>query len=62
MRSLAFANGLHAMILILMGAVTLFLVVGKLGGPVAASERVAQLRPDLLVRGSVGDAPATSAT
>ncbi len=57
MRSLAFANGLHAMILILMGAVTLFLVVGKLGGPVAASERVAQLRPDLLVRGSVGDAP-----
>ncbi|MGO8747449.1 MAG: sodium:solute symporter family protein [Thermoguttaceae bacterium] len=57
MRSLAFANGLHATILILLGAAALFLMIGKLGGPVAASERVAELRPDLLVRGAVGNVP-----
>jgi SSS family solute:Na+ symporter len=32
-------------------------MIGKLGGPVAASERVAELRPDLLVRGAVRDVP-----
>jgi SSS family solute:Na+ symporter len=58
MRSLAFANGLHAMVLVILGLTTLFLVVGKLGGPVAASERVAQMRPDLLVRGATAHAPA----
>jgi SSS family solute:Na+ symporter len=58
MRSLAFANGLHASILIVLGAITLFLVVGKLGGPVAASQSVARLRPDLLVRGAVAGHPA----
>lgn len=57
MRSLAFANGLHASVLIILGGATLFLVIGKLGGPVAASESVAQQRPDLLVRGAVGDHP-----
>jgi SSS family solute:Na+ symporter len=58
MRSLAFANGLHATVLVILGMTTLFLVVGKLGGPVAASERVAQMRPDLLVRGATVQAPA----
>ena len=58
MRSLAFANGLHATVLVILGLTTLFLVVGKLGGPVAASERVAQVRPDLLVRGATAHAPA----
>ena len=58
MRSLAFANGLHATVLVMLGLTTLFLVVGKLGGPVAASERVAQMRPDLLVRGPTAHAPA----
>ncbi len=52
MRSLAFANGLHATVLVILGLTTLFLVVGKLGGPAAASELVAQKRPDLLVRGT----------
>ena len=45
MRSLAFANGLHASILILLGGVTLLLVMGKLGGPVAASQSVADRGP-----------------
>jgi SSS family solute:Na+ symporter len=58
MRSLAFANGLHATVLVILGLTTLFLVVGKLGGPVAASERVAHVRPDLLVRGATAHAPA----
>jgi SSS family solute:Na+ symporter len=53
MRSLAFANGLHASILIVLGGVILFLVVGKLGGAVAASQAVANLHPNLLVRGAV---------
>jgi SSS family solute:Na+ symporter len=57
MRSLAFANGLHASILIILGGAALFLVMGKLGGPLAASQRVADLRPDLLVRGAVGKFP-----
>ena len=33
MRSLSFANGLHASVLILLGGVILFLIIGKLGGP-----------------------------
>jgi len=57
MRSLAFANGLHASILVILGAAALLLVMGKLGGPVAASQRVAELRPDLLIRGAVGKIP-----
>ena len=41
----------HATVLILLGGVILFLVVGKLGGADAASALVAQEHPDLLVRG-----------
>jgi len=52
MRSLSFANAVHATVLILLGGVILFLIVGKLGGAAAASALVAQERPDLLVRGA----------
>ena len=51
MRSLSFANGVHATVLILLGGVILFLIVGKLGGADAASALVAQQHPNLLVRG-----------
>jgi solute:Na+ symporter, SSS family len=57
MRSLSWANALHASVLIALGGVILFLVVGQLGGAVAASQNVAAHRPDLLVRGPVGDTP-----
>ncbi len=52
MRSLSFANAVHASVLILLGGVILFLVVGKLGGADAASALVAKDHPDLLVRGA----------
>ena len=51
MRSLSFANALHAGVLILLGGVILFLVLDKLGGAAAASAMVAQHKPGLLVRG-----------
>jgi len=52
MRSLSFANALHAGVLIILGGVILFLVIGKLGGASAASALVAEHRPELLVRGA----------
>ena len=58
MRSLSWANALHASVLIALGGVILFLVVGKLGGASAASQLVAEHRPDLLVRGAVAGTPA----
>ncbi|MGO9108683.1 MAG: sodium:solute symporter family protein, partial [Thermoguttaceae bacterium] len=54
MRSLSFANALHASVLILLGGVILFLVLDKLGGAAAASALVAQQKPGLLVRGGAG--------
>ncbi|MGA2255261.1 MAG: sodium:solute symporter family protein, partial [Thermoguttaceae bacterium] len=51
MRSLSFANAVHASVLILLGGVILFLIVGKLGGADVASALVAKEHPDLLVRG-----------
>ena len=51
MRSLSFANAVHASVLILLGGIILFLIVGKLGGADAASALVAQQHPNLLVRG-----------
>jgi SSS family solute:Na+ symporter len=41
-----------------LGAVTVFIIADKLGGAQAASQRVAELRPDLLVRGAVDGHPA----
>jgi solute:Na+ symporter, SSS family len=57
MRSLSFANALHAGVLILLGGVILFLIVGKLGGLAAASQMVASTHPELLVRGSIEGQP-----
>ncbi len=54
MRSLSFANALHASVLILLGGVILFLVLDKLGGAVAASALVARQKPELLIRGGAG--------
>jgi SSS family solute:Na+ symporter len=51
MRSLSVANAVHATVLILLGGVILFLIVGKLGGAEAASALVAHEHPNLLVRG-----------
>ncbi len=48
MRSLSFANGIHATVLVALGGVILFLVVGKLGGAAAATQHVAERHPDLL--------------
>jgi SSS family solute:Na+ symporter len=51
MRSLSFANALHASVLIALGGVIMFLVLGRLGGPAAASALVASQKPELLARG-----------
>jgi SSS family solute:Na+ symporter len=53
MRSTAFANVVQTCILLVLGLFAMGLVTSKLGGPVAASQRVAEIRPDLLVRGAV---------
>ena len=58
MRSLAFANGLHATILILLGdrgSLSDDRQAGRAGGCVRAGRRT---RPDLLVRGAIGNVPA----
>ena len=52
MRSLSFANGIHATVLVLLGGVIMFLVVGQLGGAAAASQRVADAHPALLAPGA----------
>jgi SSS family solute:Na+ symporter len=51
MRSLSFANALHASVLIALGGVIMFLVLGRLGGATAASAMVASQKPELLIRG-----------
>src|SRR5208283_1105922 len=60
MRSLSFANALHAGVLILLGGVILFLVLDKLGGATAASALVLQQKPGLLVRGGAEGLPGPS--
>jgi SSS family solute:Na+ symporter len=60
MRSLSFANALHASVLILLGGVILFLVLDKLGGAAAASALVAQHKPGLLIRGGAAGLPGPS--
>ena len=57
-RSTAWANALQTCVFMVLGAVTLVLIAHKLGGAEAATRRVAELRPDLLVRGSVDGHPA----
>ncbi len=54
MRSTAWANAMQTSVFMVLGVVTFVVVAGKLGGLSEASRNVAQSRPDLLVRGSVG--------
>ena len=54
MRSLSFANGIHATVLVALGGIILFLVVGKLGGLAEATRHVAERHPDLLREAGAG--------
>lgn len=51
-RSTAWANVAQTLAFMFIGLLTLVLIAGKLGGADAASQAVAQQRPDLLVRGA----------
>jgi SSS family solute:Na+ symporter len=53
MRSTTWANAMQTLIFMILGVITVIIIADRLGGPVAASQRVAENRPDLLVRGSV---------
>ena len=55
MRSLSFANGIHATVLVALGGVILFLVVGKLGGAAEATRHVAESHPTLLQGAGTGE-------
>ncbi len=57
MRSTAWANAMQTMVFMVLGVITFVVVSTKLGGLSAASQSVAELRPDLLIRGAVGDHP-----
>jgi len=48
MRSLSFANGIHATVLVALGGIILFLVVGKLGGVAEATRHVAESHAEWL--------------
>lgn len=50
LRSTAWANALQTCIFMVLGVVTFFVVAHRLGGLAAASESVAAIRPDLMVR------------
>lgn len=51
LRGTAWANTLQTLVFMVLGAVTFFWIVGRLGGLEQALARVAEARPDLLVRG-----------
>jgi len=51
-RSTAWANVLQTLSFMVLGLIALVVIAINLGGPAAASQRVAELRPDLLVRGA----------
>ena len=55
MRSTAYANAMQTVVFMVLGVITFVVVSYKLGGLGAATQRVAEMRPDLLVRGAVGD-------
>lgn len=59
MRSLSFANGIHATVLVALGGVILFLVVGKLGGPAEATRRVAEIHSAWLTNAGPASSPMT---
>jgi solute:Na+ symporter, SSS family len=52
-RSTAWANALQTLVFMVLGVITFIVVSSKLGGLAAASQNVANARPDLLVRGAV---------
>lgn len=51
LRAAAWANALQALIFIVTGVVTFVVIASKLGGAQAATEAVASVRPETLVRG-----------
>ena len=53
LRSTAWANALQTCVFMVLGVLAFILIAVKLGGPQAASQAVAQHRPDLLIRGAV---------
>jgi SSS family solute:Na+ symporter len=53
LRSTAWANALQTCVFMALGVITFIVISAKLGGLAAASEMIAQKRPDLLVRGPV---------
>ena len=55
MRSTAYANAMQTVVFMVLGVITFAVISSKLGGLSAATQRVAEHRPDLLVRGAVGD-------
>lgn len=57
-RSTAWANVMQTLTFMILGLAALGVIAWQLGGPSAASARVAELRPDLLVRGAVDGHPA----
>lgn len=57
-RSTAWANAFQTCVFMAFGLVALGIIAVKLGGPAAASQRVAEMRPDLLVRGATPGHPA----
>jgi SSS family solute:Na+ symporter len=52
LRSTAWANAMQTCVFMALGVITFIVISGKIGGLAAASEAVAQKRPDLLVRGA----------
>lgn len=52
LRSTAWANALQTCVFMALGVITFIVIAIKLGGLSAASEMIAQKRPDLMIRGS----------
>lgn len=52
-RSTAWVNVAQTSVFMLLGVLALVVIAVKLGGPAAASQRVLENRPDLLVRGAI---------
>ncbi|MHC4400059.1 MAG: sodium:solute symporter family protein, partial [Planctomycetota bacterium] len=60
LRSTAWANALQTCVFMALGVITFIVIATKLGGLKAASDRVAEARPDLLARGGAGSADGAS--
>ncbi len=51
LRGTAWANAFQTLVFMTLGAVAFYVIVGKMGGLAGAMDRVAQIHPELLVRG-----------